>query len=313
MQKRLLHTATILWIATLCLVALAEVEQPRPMPNTFVHDFAGVISGDKKAEIQAKAQRLKDEYNTEIAVVTIESLEGEDSVDYSTRMARAWGIGSKDNEIRGLLILVATKDRRTEFRTSRHIEGEIPDGVTGEINREMGAFFKKGDFGGGLALGLDKVLERIKEVYEPSSAKAGSGSLGWVWGLIIGFPSAGIGLAIFLSRKRKREKEAETARRLSEKAAAARRKAFPVTAPAKSNAKRKSRSKTKPATRRASNKNQRPSSYKPGSASSYDTGWSSYSSGSSSSSDSGSSSSSDSSSSYSGGSDFGGGGSGDSW
>lgn len=61
---------------------------PQPMPGTFVHDFAGVIPDEKRAEIQAKAQRLKDEYRTEIAVVTIDSLQGEESVDYSMRMAR---------------------------------------------------------------------------------------------------------------------------------------------------------------------------------------------------------------------------------
>ena len=44
------------------------------MPQTSVHDFAGVISDNRKAEIQAKARQLKDAYQTEIAVVTIDSL-----------------------------------------------------------------------------------------------------------------------------------------------------------------------------------------------------------------------------------------------
>src|SRR5215207_965997 len=166
----------ILFAALPCRAA----DIPGPMSGTFVHDFAGVMPDDKKAEIQAKARRLKDEYKTEIAVVTIDTLGGEESFDYSMRMARTWGIGSKDNDVRGLLILVAVKDRKTAFRTSRHVEGELPDGVTGEISRRMNAHFKTGDFGGGLSLGMDRILERMKEVSEalPAAATAPASGFG---------------------------------------------------------------------------------------------------------------------------------------
>lgn len=140
MRHLLIQTIALLWVLPLPPSASAQAAQPTPMPNTFVHDFAGVLPYEKKAEIQAKARRLKDEYQTEIALVTVDSIQGEDSFDYSMRMARSWGIGSKDNDVRGLLVLVAVKDRKTAFRTSRHVEGELPDGVTGEISRQMNAY-----------------------------------------------------------------------------------------------------------------------------------------------------------------------------
>ncbi|MEO6589630.1 MAG: TPM domain-containing protein, partial [Pyrinomonadaceae bacterium] len=169
MKNVFVRTISFLWILILPLFALAQAAQPTPMPGTFVHDFAGVISNEKKAEIQAQAQKLKDEYKTEIAVVTIDSLQGEESFDYSMRMARSWGIGSQDNDIRGLLILVAVKDRKTAFRTSRHIEGELPDGITGEISRRMNVSFKNGDFGGGLSSGVSLIIDRLSGVYEPQT------------------------------------------------------------------------------------------------------------------------------------------------
>src|SRR5262245_26797486 len=116
MRKLLIHLMFALWLPFGAVSVFAEVEQPKPMPNTSVHDFAGVIAEDKKAEIQAKAKELKERFQTEIAVVTIDSLGGEDSFDYSMRLARSWGIGSEDNQVRGLLILVAVKDRKTAFR-----------------------------------------------------------------------------------------------------------------------------------------------------------------------------------------------------
>jgi len=296
------------------------------MPGSFVHDFAGVIPDDKKAEIQAQAQRLKDEYRTEIAVVTIDSLQGEESFDYSMRMARSWGIGSKDNDIRGLLILVAVKDRKTAFRTSRHIEGELPDSVTGDISRQMNASFKKGDFGGGLSFGMEMIIDRLKAVYEPqpimSRATSPNSNPSRPWQpvtntiIVIVITSVGLGYGLLRRRGRKRG-EANAARHAATKGG------FRAWASAKDpspvpKAKRKSQGslragshpaqgKKKGSTKRAGgnapNYGHEPSNYSP--PSSYDSSSSSY--------DSGSSSSSDSGSSYSGGSDFGGGGSDSSW
>src|SRR5919199_1149638 len=132
MRHILIQTIALLWVLTLPSSAPTEVAQPTPMPNTFVHDFAGVIPDEKEAEIQSKARRLKDEYKTEIAVVTVDSLQGEDSFDYSMRMARSWGIGSKDNDVRALLPRGAEKDRKPPSGPPRHIESELPDAATAE-------------------------------------------------------------------------------------------------------------------------------------------------------------------------------------
>lgn len=312
MRNRLAQIVTLLWLLTLPLSARAEVAQPTPMPNTFVHDFAGVISEDKRAEIQLKARRLKDEYQTEIAVVTIDSLQGEDSFDYSMRMARSWGIGSKDNDIRGLLILVAIKDRKTAFRTSRHIEGELPDSVTGEIGRQMNAYFKQGDFGGGLSLGMDKISARLEASYQPrpvaSQAANADAGLGWLWLPVTGLSTLGLGYAVLRHRRKKRGDAAQTRRATPGGFRAWAASVDPSPVP---KVKRKTSSHSKPTPHRSTNKSSspapssRPTRNDDSGSSGYDSSSSSY--------DSGSSSSSDSGSSYSGGSDFGGGGSDSSW
>lgn len=212
MKTLLKSTVGFLWILIVPLFVLAETAQPTPMPGSFVHDFAGVISDERKAEIQLQAQRLKDEFKTEIAVVTIDSLQGEDSFDYSTRMARSWGIGSKENDVRGLLILVAVNDRKTAFRTSRHIEGELPDGVTGEISRRMNASFKNNDFGGGLSAGMSLILGRLSGVYEPQTLTSRSDQPTempqWFFVLLAILLVLSAGLIVFTFYFMKREKRA---------------------------------------------------------------------------------------------------------
>lgn len=337
MSKMLTRIQIVIWCLALPLWAFANVEMPKPLPKTSVHDFAGVIADDQEKEIQAKARRLEDEYKTEIAVVTIQSLGGENSFDYSMRMARSWGIGSPDSELRGILILVSVGDRKTEFRTSRHIEGELPDGVTGDISRQMNARFKSGDFGGGLSLALDKILERLRGVYEPPAARSSQGANNILLWLGLGFVAlaGGIGLLIFTLWKKagKRERQRQRQQAIAE----GRRNYFAVEKPSSPRqtgqktrqqrewrATRKQQRREQERARRQQQEAYRSSSYATSSGSSYDNSSSSYSSSYDSSSssssydsgssyDSSSSSSSDSGSSYSGGSDFGGGGSSSDW
>jgi uncharacterized membrane protein YgcG len=310
------RTIALLWVLLLPLSASAEVAQPAPMPNTFVHDFAGVISNEKKAEIQLKAQQLKDKYQTEIAVVTINSLQGEDSFDYSMRMARSWGIGSKDNDIRGLLILVSIQDRKTAFRTSRHIEGELPDGVTGEISRQMNAYFKKGDFGGGLSSGMGMILERLEAVYQPQPVavdppKSNSG-LSWLWLPALGLIPLGLGYTILRRRKKKRS---ETPRLQQDTAAAGGFRAWASSVDPSRKPKVKSKTPTppKPTPSNSARESRGLSKKSRSPAPRIRHSRSDDSSSLRSNYDSSSSSSDDSGSSYSGGSDFGGGGSDSSW
>lgn len=196
--------------------SLTNAEQLKPMPGTDIHDFAKVISADKKTQLQQMAKRLKDEFNTEIAVVTITTLNGEAPFDYSLKLAREWGIGSADNEVRGILILVALQERKTSFQTSRHIEGELPDGVTGEIGRQMEPDFKNGDFGGGLSKGLSLILDRLKEVYTPQAKpqpKTGNAKL-WLW-VLLGCATVSAMAFLLVGRSRKRAAEIERKRALT--------------------------------------------------------------------------------------------------
>lgn len=319
MHTRLTALSLIVFSALVCLGA----EIPRPRPGTFVHDFAAVVPDDREAEIQARAERLRDEYKTEVAVVTVETLGGEESFDYSMRMAREWGIGSKDDEVRGLLILVAVKDRKTAFRTSRHVEGELPDGVTGEISREMNAYFRNGDFGGGLSAGMDRILGRMKEVYRPAAATAPAPAPGsrlrWLWLPAVGLPALGLGYAALRRRARKRSEAAQQ----SGDGSGFRQWAETKDPSTKPRPKTKSHEITRAGSRAAAGdkkKNNNTASRGGGHTAVYgyeSTSYgssSSHESSSSSSYDSGSSSSSsDSGSSYSGGSDFGGGGSDSGW
>jgi len=139
-------------IAACCGTAIAQTTQsPLPAPTGYVNDFAGVIDQETKARMETTLTNLDREQQIQFAVVTVDSTNGQEIFDYSLAVARGWGLGSKDTSKPSLLLLVAIKDRKYQDQTSRHLEGDLPDGLTGQIKREkLVPAFRAGQYGKGL-------------------------------------------------------------------------------------------------------------------------------------------------------------------
>ena len=119
--------------------ARAYTEAPLPPPEGFykyVTDEAGVIDAGTKERLATILNRLKERADIEFAVVTVPTTGDEDIFGYSLALARGWGIGSKEGEKNGLLLVVAVNDRKWQVQVSRHLEGDMPDTLAGEIARQ---------------------------------------------------------------------------------------------------------------------------------------------------------------------------------
>jgi uncharacterized protein len=128
------------------------VQSPLPKPTGYVNDYAGVIDSATKEWLETTLGNLDRQQQIQFSVVTIDTTGGQEIFDYSLAVARGWGIGSKDAQKPSLLLLAAIKDRKAFTQVSRHLEGEIPDGLAGQIQRErLVPAFRAGDYGKGLA------------------------------------------------------------------------------------------------------------------------------------------------------------------
>ena len=156
MQHRFAPVQTIL-LAFLCLcfahaAALAQTTvSPLPAPTGHVNDYANVIEPAAEQRLETILTNLKTVGNIEFAVVTVDTTGGQDIFDYSLAVARGWGIGAKDADRAGLLLLVAIKDRKYFTQVSRHVEGDLPDGLLGQIQRtRLVPPFKQGNYSKGI-------------------------------------------------------------------------------------------------------------------------------------------------------------------
>jgi len=141
--------------------AAHAVEPPIPQPQGFVTDLAGVIPADSRARMEQTIRALKEKTGSEIAVLTVPSTEPLDDFSYAMRIADAWKVGRRGDDT-GVLILVATKDRKLRILTGYGIEGILPDGLVGHIqDRDIVPAFRAGRIGEGLERGVATIAQRI--------------------------------------------------------------------------------------------------------------------------------------------------------
>lgn len=108
-------------------------------------------------------KNLNDRANIQFAVVTVKTTGDRDIFDYSLAVARGWGIGAPDSEKNGLLLLAAIDDRKYFIQVSRHLEGDLPDGLVGEIGRRMRDSFRAGNYGEGLMTAVQTIVATLAE------------------------------------------------------------------------------------------------------------------------------------------------------
>ena len=109
---------------------------PLPVPFNPIVDNAHVIDSATRQRLEQIYRDLKERGNIEYAVLTIDTTGGQDIFDFSLAVARGWGIGPKDGDKASFLLVVAIQDRKYFTQVSRHIEGDLPDGLAGQIQRE---------------------------------------------------------------------------------------------------------------------------------------------------------------------------------
>lgn len=136
------------------LVSLqAEAKVAVPVPRDYVSDQANVLAPQQEMALIALAEELQAKTGAQLAVLTVPSLDGEPVEQLALRVAREWGVGTqKKND--GLLMVLATQDKRLRTEVGYGLEGIIPDGLSGQVQDEkMLPYFKKGEYGAGLLSG----------------------------------------------------------------------------------------------------------------------------------------------------------------
>jgi uncharacterized protein len=130
-----------------------------------VNDYAAMLSSETVRTLEAHLASLEQSDSTQIAVLTISSLEGEAIESFGMRVAEQWKIGQGDTD-NGALLIVSKKDRKLRIEVGYGLEGTLTDLVAGQIIRNVIVpRFKQGRFDQGIVDGVHAMTGVVKGEY----------------------------------------------------------------------------------------------------------------------------------------------------
>lgn len=163
------HSRLLSLLFTFFLIAVSANGQttspvPPPVPFTPIVDNANVIDPQTRQRLETIYNNLKQRANIEFAVLTVPTTDDLDIFDFSLAVARGWGIGAKDGDKAGFLLVVAINDRKYFTQISRHLEADLTDGMSGQIQRErLVPAFRQGNYSKGI---LDTIQTYVATLAE---------------------------------------------------------------------------------------------------------------------------------------------------
>ncbi len=188
----------------LCLFASASaaVDWTALKPQGYVSDFAHVIDPASKAQLENYCATVEQATGAQIALVTITSLQGEPIEDVANTVFRGWGVGQKGKN-EGILLLLATGDRRNRMEVGYGLEPILPDGFVGSVLREMRPALRQERYGEAMMAAAETIgatIAKSKNVTLTAQLprRMRPDNNDWIpWPVIIG----GVFLLIWLSRR----------------------------------------------------------------------------------------------------------------
>lgn len=133
-----------------------------PKLQSYVNDYANMISPSAKAELEKELRAFEQTDSTQIVILTVPSLEGEVIEDFGIKVAESWKIGQtgKDN---GIIFVVAKQERKMRIEVGRGLEGKLTDLMSGRIiDLVVKPRFKRGDFDGGFIAGVSSLIDAAR-------------------------------------------------------------------------------------------------------------------------------------------------------
>lgn len=143
----------------------AQAVKSLPQPTDYVSDFAHVLSPGVTERLDSICSQLDhSKAHVEIAVVTVNSLNGDDAADYADDLEDHWKMGNNGKN-RYAMVLLAIHDHRYRIETGYGLEGILTDGDVGDIGRAMVPYLKAGDYDSAVLLGVGQIAQVVATNY----------------------------------------------------------------------------------------------------------------------------------------------------
>lgn len=127
--------------------------------NEQINDEAHIFSQNERDELLSLVQNFEQNSTTQIAIVTLNSLENKSIEELSLEIARGYKLGQKEDS-NGVLLVVAPNEKKVRIEVGYGLEGTLTDAISSQIiNSVMIPQFKNGNMSEGVKEGVVAIIK----------------------------------------------------------------------------------------------------------------------------------------------------------
>ena len=158
----MMNTARAALLAfALCLAFPAAAQVAVPPLSGRVTDQTATLTAAQQASLEQTLQAFEARKGSQIAILIVPTTAPEAIEQYALRVAEQWKLGRKKIDD-GAILVVAKDDRALRIEVGYGLEGALNDATSKRIISEIiTPRFKQGDFYGGIAAGVDRIIRVI--------------------------------------------------------------------------------------------------------------------------------------------------------
>ncbi len=159
-------------MCALAASALSGLDLSKLKPTGYVNDFAHVLSPAGKQRLESYCANLEQATGVQMAIVLVDSLDGDPIDDDANTLFRQWGIGKKGKD-EGILLFFAVKDHKDRAEIGYGLEPVVSDGYAGQVLRGIRPILRQGDYAGAILAAADEFGQKIAQAKGVTLAPAG--------------------------------------------------------------------------------------------------------------------------------------------
>ena len=151
---------------------LVTTASPAALKSTgYITDEAKVIDEASRKELETTLAAFKARKHIDFAVVTVKTTGNQSAFDYSLALARERKANSIENNVSGLLLLVAVDDLNWHIQISNNLEDELTKEILTNLSTPMTDSFREKRYGEGIIKYVNAVIAELDRKLIAESTK----------------------------------------------------------------------------------------------------------------------------------------------
>ena len=136
-----------LFLIALLLPVVIRAQIPQPLKDTYVNDFAHVLSSDQIAALNEGIYQIEKKNDVQLAIVIVDTIPKQyDIADFARLIGRKWHVGNG----RGVIYVAAIAQRQQRIEVASGMRNLLTQERCEAIMSDMKSYLRDKDYGDGL-------------------------------------------------------------------------------------------------------------------------------------------------------------------